>query len=132
MMPTIPKFALADWYTNPADHRCPHDAWLESITISEPAEGERSEVRQTRIVVRLLGAYHDGHIEYEYTGVTKYIMTAPDCRKGLGDWIEDNVVVVKDRLCHAISWRVGAAPEQTLWFIEADDIAYRWIPKNAQ
>lgn len=31
--------ALSGWYFDPSDHRCPHDAWLEGITISEPAVG---------------------------------------------------------------------------------------------
>jgi hypothetical protein len=58
-------FALAssDWYFLPSEHRCPHDAWLESIIISEPSTGERHELRSASIRIRLLGAYHDGFIE---------------------------------------------------------------------
>jgi hypothetical protein len=34
--------ASSDWYFNPQDRRCPHDAWLENIAIGEPSEGQRS------------------------------------------------------------------------------------------
>ena len=131
-MRTIPEFARAEWYTDPSDRRCPHNAWLDAVTISEIAEGTRTEVRSTKIVIRLLSAYQDGYIEFEYTGVTKCIMNSPDCRGGIGDWVEDNFVILgEDRLCHTISWQVGSSAEQTLWLIEADHVAYRRIEKNA-
>jgi hypothetical protein len=53
-------FALgtAEWYYNPTDHRCPHDARLENVTISEIAGNDRTRI--TSIRLRLLGAYQDG------------------------------------------------------------------------
>jgi hypothetical protein len=27
--------ATSDWYFNFRDHRCPHDAWLESLSLTE-------------------------------------------------------------------------------------------------
>lgn len=57
------QLATSGWYFNFNDHRCPHDAWLESFTLSESSTGKRSEVRTLSLKVRLLGAYHDGHIE---------------------------------------------------------------------
>lgn len=35
-----------------------YDAWVESLTISEPSSGERSQIRYAEIRVRLLGAWH--------------------------------------------------------------------------
>jgi len=131
-MREVPEFALSGWYRDPRDHRCPHDAWLESIAIAEPARGDRSEIRTTEIRLRLLGAYHDGYIEFNYAGVKKYILSTFDCTGGVGDWIEDNIVVLGgDRICHTISWSVARASEQAMWLIEADDVSYTWIPKNA-
>jgi hypothetical protein len=83
-----------EWYNFPKDHRCPHDAWVESITISEPSSGERHQVRGLEIRVRLLGAYHDGNIEFTYKRVLRYLMGAvPQHRAGHGDWLEDDVDV---------------------------------------
>jgi hypothetical protein len=58
-----------DWYTFPEDHRSPHDSWVEAITISEPSDGDRHEKRGLQIHIRLLGAYHDGTIEFTYKSV---------------------------------------------------------------
>ena len=57
------SLATSDWYFGASDHRVPHDAWLEKIVISEPSSGERHELRETSIRVRLLGAYHDKILE---------------------------------------------------------------------
>jgi len=56
-------FALAtsDWDFNHADHRCPHDAWLESCELSEVPERTVDE-RRIELTVRLFGAYHDGNL----------------------------------------------------------------------
>jgi len=37
--------AIADWHYDHLDSRCPHDSWVESITIAEPASGDRSQRR---------------------------------------------------------------------------------------
>src|SRR5205809_138165 len=64
-------FALgtAEWWQSPHDHRCPHDAWFESVSISEVPGGSD---RITTIRTRLFGAYHDGHIELFYPRVFSY------------------------------------------------------------
>jgi len=65
-------FALAssDWYYGFDDHhRAPHDAWLESATFEETATGERNQIRQLNLRLRLLGAYHDKWIEFFYPKV---------------------------------------------------------------
>jgi hypothetical protein len=122
-------FALgtAEWWQLPQDHRCPHDGWLESITISEPAAGERSEKRITAIRVRLLGAHHDGHIELFYPHVFSYQLHSPSCGCGLGDWRYDEFTLSKDgRIFHEIEWAEGAR-----WIIEASDIEFQWLASVA-
>ncbi|MCP5522441.1 MAG: hypothetical protein H7A46_12930 [Verrucomicrobiales bacterium] len=124
-------FALAtsDWYFDFRDHRCPHDAWLESLSVNEPASGERNECRATEIRVRLLGAYHDGFIEFRYSRVFRYTMAAPAAERGLGDWLYDEFRVSPDgRVIHEIEWAgFGEGPESR-WLIEASDVEFEWIP----
>lgn len=82
-------FALAssDWYFSPHEHRCPHDAWLESITISEPSSGKRHEVRFTSIRIRLLAAYHELPRRVRRMNVWRgYAMTTGGFRTRLKHW----------------------------------------------
>lgn len=132
--PAFPSGALAlassNWYFDPCDHRCPHDAWLEGITISEPATGERSEERCTAIRVRLLGAYHDGFIELFYPRVLRYSLSASSSLRGIGDWRYDEFRVAPDgRLIHEIEWAGFPREEGSRWIIEASDVEFQWIPK---
>lgn len=48
--------ATSDWYFNFNDHRCPHDSWLESCTLTEESSGKRSEVRSISLKLRMLNA----------------------------------------------------------------------------
>lgn len=117
----------SEWYKLPKDHRCPHDAWVESITISEPSSGERHQVRGLEIRIRLLGAYHDGNIEFTYKRVLRYLIGAIPERAGHGDWLEDDVDVTKDAsLVHRVKLTDGS------FKIEAEDIEYKWIPLPSQ
>jgi hypothetical protein len=112
-----------DWYKSPEDHRSPHDAWVESITISEQSSGERHENRGLEIHVRLLGAYHDGTIEFTYKGVQNYSIRAMRDAAGHGDWLEDKVDVRRhDTLLHKVILTNGG------FEIEAHDIEYKWTP----
>ncbi len=79
-------FALGTsrWWQLPHDHRCPHDGWLESFTVSEVPGAEDGE-SITTIRTRLLAAYHDGHIELFYPRVFSYQIQSPSCVRGLGD-----------------------------------------------
>src|SRR5262245_38438131 len=81
-------FALAtsDWYFDPADHRCPHDAWLERFDLSEPSAGRRHEIRSVSLTVTLLGAYHDGIIQLRYPRVYQYKIEAGSIASGHTDW----------------------------------------------
>ena len=125
----LPEFVTAGWYSDPSDHRCPHDAWLETLEVQELADGERKERRKTAITVRLLGAYHDGHIVFRYAGVKRYEIGS-SCAHGLGDWIRDAIVVSADGfLSHQITWCFGP-DAKSAWLIEAEEVSYEWLPKN--
>ena len=47
------QFAMAPWHYDEQDHRCPHDSWLEALTISKPSSGVRCEIRSINILIRL-------------------------------------------------------------------------------
>lgn len=127
----LPEFVAASWYSNPSDHRCPHDAWLETLEISEPADGERKEKRRTAITVRLLGAYHDGHIVFRYLGVKKYSIIGSSCARGLGDWLRDELSLSAEGLVvHRITWAGFGPEEASQWCIEAESVNHEWIPKK--
>lgn len=122
--------AASEWYFDSRDHRCPHDAWLESVTIAEPAPVERSEQRVTAIRVRLLGAYHDGFIELFYSRVIRYSLSSPSSARGLGDWLYDEFrVATGGHLIHEIEWAGFPSDEGSRWVIEASDVEFQWIPR---
>lgn len=54
-----------------------HDAWLQSLTVGETAQGDRQEIRRAEIRLCLLGPYHDRHIYLHYTGVEAYAFQSP-------------------------------------------------------
>lgn len=126
------ELGTARWYQDPHDHRCPHDSWLESLTISEPATGERNEERNTTIHIRLLAAYHDGFIEFFYPRVFSYSLLSPSSLRGLGDWRYDEFrLSTGGHLIHEIEW-AGPTREKdgARWIIEASDVQFCWIPKR--
>ena len=123
-------FASAPWHYDPMDHRCPHDAWVESLTIKEPSSGSGHEYRSVELLLRLLGAYHDGHIEIVYSGVKNYSLTTPAEPEyprpnvGHGDWLVDEVRLSERGLVeHEIRFSQGGR-----WLIECKDVTYQWIP----
>jgi hypothetical protein len=121
---------MADWYCNHQDPRCPHDGWLEAAVVEEPATGERQEIRAVAFRVRLLGAYHDGHIEFRYSTVFRYEMSGRGISRGHGDWLHDEFRVSDTGLLlHEIEWSVGTKREgRSRWPIEASDVEYKWLP----
>ncbi len=122
--------ATSEWYFDPRDHRCPHDAWLESITVAEGRLEDRSDQRMTTIRVRLLGAYHDGFIELVYSPVIRYSLNNPSSMRGLGDWLYDEFrVAPAGHLIHEIEWAGFSPGEGSRWIIEASDVEFQWIPK---
>lgn len=129
MPPGARALATSDWYFDHQDHRAPHDAWLERAVVEESRgpDGRRSvEVR-----LRLLGAYHDGHIEFTYRDVHRYrIERDPrprDVGSGQGDWRHDEFrVTAEGRLEHEIEW--WGTDAIGTWIIEAAEVEYEWLP----
>ena len=115
----------SDWYRHPEDHRCPHDAWVENVAISEPAFGARSEQRMVQIRIQLLGAYQDGTIEFTYHGVHHHSLHALG-PSGHGDWLSDEVLDRGRSLVHNVVLTKGR------FEIEAKEVEYRWtaFPAN--
>ncbi len=127
-MSKLPEFAASNWYRDYNDHRCPHDAWLESCTFTEPAIGPNHQIRHTDLVIRLLGAYHDGHIVFRYRDVARYESNCSDSTRGLGDWLSDEYALSDSgQIIHRIFWE---RPDQhgTRWLIEAKEVTYEWLP----
>lgn len=123
-------FALAtsDWYYS-SGHQSPHDAWLESATLRELVVRKQEGRKIVSLFIRLLAAYHDGHIEFVYDDVRSYTLKAGDLNSGHYDWRYDELRLSEQNLLlHEIEW---CGPSETgRWLIEASDLTYRWIPKS--
>jgi len=133
---TLPEnvraFALQDWYYNSKDPRCPHDSWLEELAIVEPATGERLEERSIEVRLRLLGAYHDGHLHFRYMNVRRYSLGTPAEYKsppfnvGHGDFIVDEIRPSDSGfLEHEIEFSRGSRFE-----IECSDIQFEFRARS--
>jgi hypothetical protein len=77
--------------------------------------------------VRLLGAYHDGHIELLYPLVFGYRLSVYNGERGHRDWRYDELrLSARGHVIHEIEWyrlnEIGS------WLIEASDVEFRWIP----
>lgn len=117
------KLANSDWYFDPNESKCPHDGWLERLTISEASTGERQEARKMEINVMLLGAWHDGNIHFHYTNATSYLLDSLSKKGQHGDWLYDEFRVGSTgSVIHEIEWANGH------WVIEAEDVNYSWEP----
>ena len=121
-------FASAPWHYDGSDPRAPHDGWIETMTISEPATGERQEKRRIEIAVRLFAAYHDGYIELNYSGVQSYsLASGVRASAGHGDWLYDEIrLSERGHVLHEVEWSNGG-----LWLIECSDVFYKWMPLEA-
>jgi hypothetical protein len=113
----------------PQDHRCPHDGWLESLAVSE-VRGAGDGESITTIRTRLLGAYHDGHIELFYPRVFSYDLQSPSCIRDLGEWLYDEFTLSPDgHIIHEIEWAGLPRDESSRWIIEASDVEFQWISR---
>ncbi len=65
-------FAAQANHYNLHSHSSLHDAWLESMTISEPARGDRNQNRRVDIELCLLGPFHDRKMHLYYKDVYEY------------------------------------------------------------
>ncbi len=142
LSPYTREFALAPWHYDPKDHRCPHDSWVESISISENASGETRAVREVEIVLTLLGAFHDLRIKVHYPRVFAYSIERTAKNKashqddpdwifkraetvGHGDLLVDQIRLSEDGDCsviHEIEFELG------YWSIHCSEIRYSWEP----
>jgi len=125
------ELATSSWYFDASDHRCPHDAWVESLEISEFGERGRQDVRNVEFRVTLLGAYRDGRITLHYPRVYGYEMRFSGGNRGHRDWRYDDFRVSEaGRLVHEIEW---AGPTETgRWLIDALDVEFIWTPFDAE
>jgi len=130
--PSAYALATSDWYGHFEDHRCPHDAWLEELSLKEPASGQRRSERMLSLRLRLLGAYHDGYIELFYPRVYSYRLNLDRGETGHRDWRYDELRLSENgHLIHEIEWwHFDPSPTGT-WIIEASDLEHRWIPLDA-
>ncbi len=107
-----------------------HDAWVESLTITEPSTGERSHIRHVEIHVRLLGAWHDGYIQLCYKDVRRYALSAPhlypEAEYAHGDWLVDEIRLSEAGLVeHEVRFST-----RSRWLIECADIEHGWEPRG--
>lgn len=136
MPPGAYEFATAEWHYDPSDHRCPHDSWLESLTIEERELPSCGPLRGLTISVVLLGAYHDGQIEIMYSDVTSYqlsnIVAAGSSQDDKhihhgspGDWLIDEIRMSDEggTVVHHVEFRNDAK-----WIIRSSDISVTWTP----
>ena len=127
--PSAGALATSDWYFNPEDHRCPHDSWLESLSMIERSSGEQHDIRTLSLRVRLLGAYHDGYLELYYPQVFAYRLAVERGESGHRDWRYDELRLSdKGRLVHEIEW--SGMIDTGVWVIEASDVEFRWMPNE--
>ncbi|HVZ42324.1 MAG TPA: hypothetical protein VHA82_00830 [Ramlibacter sp.] len=100
------------------NHQSLHDAWLQSICVLEPAEGERAEIRRLEIQCRFLGPYHDRIIELTYSDVRWYSLRhslGGEARsansRGHGDMLIHEIRLGQDCIVHEMNFSDGAVFE---------------------
>ncbi len=119
------SLATSDWYFNFGDHRCPHDAWLENVTVSESKSDDVEGLRLVSIKILLLNAYHDGEIEFVYRNVYSYSIEASHSDQGHDDWRYDEFrLSERGNLIHEIEWAGYGSGHR--WIIESDDVNYSY------
>lgn len=99
-------FAASEWHYNPQDHRCPHDAWIQQISVVEHRQQNERDIRPVQLELRLLGGYHDRVLTITYFDVKEYwIEATPQARyRGHGDWLYDEVDMVEGNVVHSIEF----------------------------
>lgn len=126
--PRALEFATAAWHWNGEDPRCPHDAWLEKLEITEESIEPAGSKRNLLIKAKFLGAYHDGIFTITYHDVRKYVLNnerlkySVNLGNGHGDWLLDEVYLDDDNLVvHDIEFANNAQ-----WKVYCGDLEYEW------
>ncbi len=132
---SVYEYATAPWHYNVGLHdpRCPHDAWVEAITVSETATRQDKQDRTIQIRARLLDPFHTGIIMLRYNNVVSFTLSAPNVKetlfpnainRGHNDLIIDEIRLAEDgNVIHEIEFALGAC-----WLIKAEGFDYQWIP----
>lgn len=112
------EFASAEWHHNFRDHKALHDSWLVDVSIQE---SDSKENRVTDITLKLLGAYHDGHMFIKYSNVKSYQIGSSTSKHTSID--RDEVRLSENgHVLHEIVWW-----QDFVWLIECKDITYTWV-----
>jgi|GEM_PF-2876441 len=98
-------FATAPWRYDFNDHRCPKDAWVEYLNITELSSGERRQNREIEIRARLLGAYQDGYLDLIYKGVKSYTLSSNSIWHR--DWHRDEIRL-SEKIWFCMRWNLLA------------------------
>ena len=129
-------FAFLDGHYDISHQRCPHDSWVEFVSVREHSEGVRKQIRTLDIIAKFLNSYHDGFFEITYKNVKKYSLkldrvhrklfegdTEDGPKIGHGDWIIDEILLDDfGNVIHEIEFS-----DSGLWKIVCEDIIYDWV-----
>lgn len=115
------SFVLARWYRDPRNHECPHDSWLLNLTI----DADFSLERKLNLDLRLLGAYHDKILKFQYFNVINLDVGFAGLEKeNVGDWLYDEFDVTEEgMISHEILWQEASRP----WKIVAEKVVFTSI-----
>ena len=117
--------ATSNWYFSFDDQRAPHDARLRSVTLTDAEPAEKDGLLQSSIRVSLFGAQSDVVIEFTYSGVIAYSLSASMVLQGHCDWRYDEFrLSATGNLIHQIEW--WGASQTANWTIEASDVEHTW------
>lgn len=111
------------------DRESLHDAWLESVVVTEPASGARHEERRCELELRLLGAFHDRVHVLRYSAVRHYELLTDDVTRGHGDLITHEVRLASDdqSVVHEILFTGAPGMGQSRIVIECAEFAHSMI-----
>lgn len=123
--PGARAYAEAIWHYDFQDQRCPHDAWMDSLIITEIPD--RDHPRRVDLFLRLVGANHSGYLEFRYTSVTRYASTVTLGSRGHGDLMIDEITLEDDnQITHEIAFERGN------WEITCRDLSVIWIEAEGE
>jgi hypothetical protein len=116
MPAAVYEFAIKQEHYNLDSHESLHDAWLEYLTICEPAEGERKEERCVDIKTCYLGPFHDCLIYVHYKNVRSYSLHSPAVfenpptyKSGHGDLLTHKISVLENNhIKHEVKFSRGS------------------------